>query len=128
VAARARVAQELWRTPGVAEALPPLGTIDGGDVSSHFAALTYFEMAAELGRKLWNGGAYSPTNGREQAMCLRLAASFLEDVGATERTALCLHSDFAWCRFFFDVAWDVTVVVIRPAAAQVTVLLATDTD
>ncbi len=39
-----------------------------------------------------------------------------------------LIANTAWCDFFFDVAWDRTVVAVLPKQRRVKVLLATDTD
>lgn len=39
-----------------------------------------------------------------------------------------LLANTAWCEFFFDVAWDRSVVIVNATRNQVSVLLATDTD
>jgi uncharacterized protein (TIGR02996 family) len=103
--------------------------VDARRVTAHEAFATLFSAAA-------NGGAYGP--GRQGAYGrLDAWASLAGLVGADTddvETVAGLASRCLWVSFeaasewFYDVAWDVGLLVVRPDGRSLAVLAATDTD
>jgi hypothetical protein len=120
-----RLLERFWMLPGVAERLPPLGDIYPG-VAEAFHTVDFYHLVAELARRARVGGAYRRGIGPASSF-LELATSFAETLVPGEAGAI-LVAESAWCRHFFDVAWDHTVVTVMPETRRIQVLLATDTD
>jgi hypothetical protein len=117
-----RLLERIWDVRAVAQALPPLPG-RGGDLSSRFRRVDVFDLAAFLGRTLHQGGAYTAgLVDRSAALALGsdAARELIEGVEAA-----CI-SENAWCGFFYDLAWDRSVVVLLPG--RVRILLASDCD
>jgi len=116
---------ELWKRP-------PFAALVGEpvvDVESNFAPTDEFGLCAFLARTLQRGGAYTPSDHatlREAFDHAIAAVSSLSSRPHKPSWSLALLAESAWSSFFFDIAWDVSVILVeRPF---VTVLLATDTD
>ena len=117
--------ERLWDVDAVTAQLP--GTHNhSGDAIKHFQRADCFELTSFLASALFNGGAYSRQT-RSVSGCFELAVPCME---ALTEGGLCavLLANTAWCEFFFDVAWDRSVVIANARRKQVNVLLATDTD
>jgi hypothetical protein len=113
----------LWLVPAVAAHFPRVrSTVKS--VDDHFASTDVFFLAAVLCQRIRAGGAYSQAASIARAFELGVPCA---QALAGEPCAVLL-SEHAWCNFFFDVAWDFSVVVVSPVARRVKVLLATDTD
>lgn len=86
------------------------------------------ELPGSLASILVRGGAYGENIPKaRKAMELGYAAAealLAEDF----ETPQVFVSNVAWSSFFCDVAWDYSLVVVRPADRHIEVLLATDTD
>jgi hypothetical protein len=99
------------------------------DVESRFSASDEFELCAFLARALQRGGAYTPSDRLHLRAAFEPAIDVMESLSSDAHKpswSLALLSESAWSDFFFDVAWDVSVIAVeRPS---ITVLLATDTD
>jgi hypothetical protein len=116
---------ELWKRP-------PFAAVVGepvADLESRFVTTDEFELCAFLARILQRGGAYTPRDHatlREAFDHAIAAVASLSSNPHKPSWSLALLSESAWSSFFFNVAWDVSVILVeRPF---VTVLLATDSD
>ena len=90
-----------------------------------FASIDVFELSALLARKYFFGGAYSTASHTTTAKCLELGAGAA--LAMLPAGGVVFASESAWCDFFMDIAWDLTVVAVGKDA-RITMLLATDTD
>lgn len=98
-------------------------------MESKFAPTDEFELCAFLASTLQRGGAYTPSDHatlRDAFDHAITAVASLSSSPYKPSWSLALFSESAWSSFFFNIAWDVSVILVeRPFA---TVLLATDTD
>jgi len=119
-----RLLERIWDVRAVAQALPPLAGRDD-DLSSRFHRVDVFDLAAFLGRTLYQGGAYTAfLMDRSAALALGSdAARELLDEGGADAAYI---SESAWCGFFHDLAWDRSLVVLLHG--RVRILLASDCD
>lgn len=115
---------ELWQRPPFAE----LVGAPVADVEDHFVSSGEFEVCAFLARILSRGGAHSRGDHvtfREAFDHAIAALASLSPNPYTPGWSLALVSEHAWSPFFYDIAWDASIILVdRPC---LTVLLATDT-
>ncbi|MBL8622474.1 MAG: hypothetical protein JNK64_14270 [Myxococcales bacterium] len=123
--ADAQLLERLWHLPGVARGIPRLGA-RRADVASYFELADLAEVGDFLEQAVRAGGAYSAPM-VDTARSRTLGEAFAREL-MDAPDALVLIARSAWCEFFHDVAWDVTVVVLAPSRRQVKLLLATDVD
>lgn len=120
--------ERFWLASSVRAALP----FDLHEVE--FLSPTVFswtqrvELPGSLASALVRGGAYRNWDSTaREAMRLGLEAAEVLLAGDFEEPRVFV-SQTAWSRFFHDVAWDYTWLVIEPRRRRIDVLLATDTD
>jgi hypothetical protein len=81
-----------------------------------------------LARTIVSGGAYRAFQG-PAILAKNLARRVVDEVFGSQLEDLRVDETFApWTPWFFDVAWDQTLVVTDYARAEMTVLCFTDTD
>jgi hypothetical protein len=97
------------------------------DFSKHFQEIHPYELPGALAIILQEGGAYSSRNIDMKNYELGLNFS-LEMTNGDLNSAIILSSNSSWSTFFYDVAWDHTIVVYVPSKNFMSIILATDTD
>ena len=111
--------------PALAKALNADGTCDP---DAAMTAVSIFELTGILGATLSQGGAYSPINRLPFSRSMSSATSFVDLFAQARGVAPLLVVPNSWCGFFFDVAWDLTVLGISARERAIFALCATDTD
>lgn len=87
-----------------------------------------FTLSGELAHALVDGGAYSGFSG-SPAEAMRLAAAAVFDiVGDRHDQFRVFGSQESWTRWFGDIAWDQTWIVVDYERLLVSILCKTDTD
>lgn len=125
--------RHFWHCPSVRAALPYELDDTEFDESSPCAGRPFestpsVQLPGQLATALWAGGAYSrdrPT--ARDAMAAGMAAAEALTQGDFDDTRV-LNSSKPWSRFFHDVAWDHTWILVEPERGRIVVLMATDTD
>jgi hypothetical protein len=118
----------FWQARSVAAALPYPPHEPNLVGHSEFAWTQRVALPGILATPLVRGGAYESWNRTaREAMQLGLTAAEVLLEGDFEEPTVFV-SESAWSSFFFDVAWDYTVMVIDAKRRRIEVLLATDTD
>lgn len=116
--------EELWRREPFASVV---GEAPPESPRHDFCSCTGYELAARLAQVLGSGGACPPAQPLSMVQAFDLAvpaaAALLPD-----GDDLALLAETAWCDFFLDAAWDLTVVTVCRETETVTALLATDAD
>ena len=118
----------FWQTKSVAAALPYPPDDPNLVGHSQFVWTQRVALPGILATALVRGGAYHlwDRTARE-AMRLGLEAAEVLLEGDFERSTVFV-SESSWSSYFFDVAWDLTVVVVDAKRRRIDVLMATDTD
>lgn len=114
--------------PAFASALPQVAVEGKADELAEFGWGSSLTLDGELARALVLGGAYEKFKGtpREaKALGARVAESLFGDRFLDVEVFRCWKP---WSRWFFDVAWDSTMLLIDRRLQLVTVLVSTDTD
>jgi hypothetical protein len=118
----------LLTHPSVQRALPELFLAPHERVTSGLAWYDEFLLDGTLARILYNGGAYSKSQGdgrREKALALSVCEGMF---GLRFGEVSCYISHDPWTSWFKDVAWDVTAVVFDRRKRKLWILTITDTD
>ena len=97
------------------------------DYYKSFAELHAYELPGLLAIILQAGGAYSPLKFDMANYELAFNAA-VEVANGDLNNAKILYSGSAWSSFFYDVAWDHTIVVYLPAGNTINIIMATDVD
>jgi hypothetical protein len=113
--------------PPLAAALKADGT-RAADAADAFEPVSTFSLAGILGAKLSSGGAYTPLNRWPFSRSMALATSFVDEFAQARGVEQLLLLERSWCGYFFDVAWDLTVLGISAREGAICALCATDTD
>jgi hypothetical protein len=85
-------------------------------------------LEGELAGMLSRGGAYVPyagTDAEAKQLAAAAARDLLQDRYEDFRV---FFSDVPWTSWFFDIAWDVTWLLVDDANHEVTIIVSTDTD
>lgn len=118
----------FWQARSVAAALPYPPHDPNLVGHQAFAWGQRVALPGLLATMLVRGGAYREWGQpAREAMRLGLAAAEVLLDGDFDGPGVFV-SESAWSSFFFDVAWDYTVLVIDAKRRRIDVLLATDTD
>jgi hypothetical protein len=125
--------RHFWHCPSVKAALPyELHESEFAETElgpGHpFRWSTPVELPGQLADPVRRGGAYggnTPT--AREAMASGMAAAESLTQGDFDNTRV-LNSRASWSRFFHDVAWDYTWILVHPDRGRIVVLMATDTD
>jgi hypothetical protein len=115
-------------SPEVSVALPELEVGDGLAAVPDFERLDSAQLRMRLVGDLVQGGAYRRLSGtRWQAEVL--VRNLLEALcGSKGGDLVAFESSVAWSRWFKDVAWDATWIVVCPEDQTLCLLCETDTD
>ncbi|MEL6431645.1 MAG: DUF6183 family protein [Planctomycetota bacterium] len=117
----------VWSLPAVAEVFrcaPREGALPYA--RSAFGNLTALDLDGFLARTLHEGGAYESTAAPVAQSLARACADAMVDGRLDGANVFATNEP--WCDFFYDVAWDVTLVTFVPQTRRLRVLIATDTD
>ncbi|HEX6812548.1 MAG TPA: hypothetical protein VF384_13060 [Planctomycetota bacterium] len=89
--------------------------------------MTTFELEGALTSALHSGGAYTRAVGEERARVL--SRQFVDALVADRRLTCSVFAiEGAWTRWFHDVAWDYSYVLLDPVGRALWMLFMTDTD
>ncbi len=121
---------ELFRNP----AFRTLAPVNAGALSCGadipWMTSSPFHLTATLADMLYRGGAYSPT--RDAAEVLRIAQQARIALWGSEENSpesiFYLFSDAPWSPWFYNVAWDNTLIVLNRTKGEISCLFASDTD
>jgi len=120
--------ERFWQTKSVASALPYTLNDVRFLAPDTFRWIHPVELSGTMARALVQGGAYTsePMPARSAMEIASQAAESL--LAGNFQGPLVFVSCLPWSSFFYDVAWDYTWLIIRPADSRIEVILATDTD
>ncbi|MCA9317198.1 MAG: hypothetical protein KDB73_17045 [Planctomycetes bacterium] len=124
-----RFAPVILSYPAVTERLAAV--LDHPDLSLlvKFEEVSPLALDGLLAAQLVDGGAYSSPRDYPQKRAKELGAGFCRTLfGERYEDVQVAHADFAWSRWFFDIAWDRTWVISDKREQRVTVLCTSDTD
>ncbi len=100
---------------------------EGANREREFQEIHPFELPGLLATRLQAGGAYSSI--RKDMECFRRSlAAALDFCGGDLNTINVWECRSAWSSFFKDVAWDLTLILLRPSDRLLGVVMATDED
>jgi len=87
-----------------------------------------FSIRAELASMLYSGGAYSSLSPDHQK-AWKLAHDLIDDVSNQDYSGIFAFVCYQpWTDWFFDVAWDFSLVLVSVPNRRILLLFATDTD
>jgi hypothetical protein len=120
--------ERFWQTKSVASELPYALNDVRFLAPDTFRWIHPVELPGSMARALVQGGAYTsePMAARSAMEIAGQAAESL--LAGNFQGPLVFVSCLPWSSFFYDVAWDYTWLIIRPADCRIEVILATDTD
>jgi hypothetical protein len=115
--------------PIVARDFAPCVADDRVNREQVFGEMHPYELPGMLAVTLQSGGAYSPDVAQPGMMAFTIAmAAALEIAGGDLNRIRVWSCGLAWSSFFRDVAWDVTLVILRPDDGLLALVMATDED
>lgn len=118
----------FWHCRSVRAALPYALHDEEFSAGRPFEPMTSVELPGQLAAVLARGGAYSRDQPKaREAMALGMDAAEALVAGEFDGVRV-LRSHAPWSRFFQDVAWDDTWIVVQLERGRIDVLMATDTD
>jgi len=120
--------ERFWQTKSVASAFPYVLNDVRFLALDTFSWLHPVELSGSMARALVKGGAYT-AEAMSARSAMEVAGLAVESLLAGDfETPHVFVSYLPWSSFFYDVAWDYTWLIIRPAHSRIEVILATDTD
>jgi len=127
-----KIQEELWNHPNILNVLPNLDNIKIDDNSFEYS--NYFELAAFLASILHNGGAYTSQDDRiDRIHCFNHALDVANDIlpdnsSNPNQEIVLINRNAPWCDYFYDVAWDYSIITYDKKSKLFSMFLLTDTD
>lgn len=127
-----KIHEEIWIHPTISNLLPKLNNIKID--KNTFEYSNYFELTSLLASILHNGGAYTSLDHRiNREICFNLAFDVAKDIlpnnsNDPNEEIILINVNIPWCDFFYDIAWDYSIITFCKVAKLFSVFLITDTD